>query len=452
MKILKKSYEMSIPKNVLEICEILEKNGEEAWVVGGCVRDILISKTPNDWDITTSANPDKVISLFGKSFGNGINFGIPFIHYKGETYEIAQFRKDLNCDGRHCETMVANGINEDLLRRDFTINAIAYRPITKEIAYPETSLHDLDNKIIRCVGNAKERFQEDALRVLRMYRFAATLNFDIEIETRMAAKYIVKENMLKVLSGERIKKEFTKILISEKPSIVLFKMKEDGTLGNLFPELTKTFDFEQKNLHHCYNVFEHLVETVDNIPNSVEMRYAALFHDIAKPTVCVEDKKGYRHFPNHAHLSLEMVEPILRRLTFDNESREKVLSLINYHDTNITSFNSMKKFCSKHGVNFAREIIVIRRADVLSQSMYQRFEKLSMLDDMLSWIEQIELQNSAITLKSLNFKGKDLIALGLKPSPKFSEILQTLLDEVLDDKLNNTYEDLLVRAKEMITL
>ena len=451
MNLFKQHKEIIIPKNVFEICHILENNGEETWVVGGCIRDTLLDITPNDWDITTSATPEKVISLFGSSFGNGINYGIPFIHYKGEEYEIAQFRKDLNQDGRHCEVAVALSIDEDLIRRDFTINAIAYRPKTNEIAFPNTALEDLENKVLRCVGNPYTRYNEDALRVLRLYRFASTLNFSIEEESRNAAKLIAKEDKLNILSGERIRKEMTKLLLGLNAKNILMEMKMDEVLEKIFPELKTTFDFQQDNKHHNLTLFEHLVSTVSFVEDKMELRWAALFHDLGKPNVAFRNTKtNMLHYPNHATISTDLAEPILRRLAFSNEERLHILNLIKYHDFMVETKAAIRKMCGRDGVDFAMEIVNMRTADILSQSLFKREEKLQNVSFMKETIEEIVANNQKFTLKDLKINGKDLIEIGVQPGPNMGKILELLLEEVLVNPNLNEHNTLLELSKKYL--
>lgn len=449
MKIIKTHKKINIPTNVLEICAKLEENGEQAWVVGGCIRDTLLGITPNDWDITTSAMPEKVIHLFGNSFGNGIDYGIPFIQYKGETYEIAQFRKDLEQDGRHCKTTFALCIEEDLIRRDFTINAIAYRPNTQELAYPETALDDLNNKCLCCVGDAKRRYQEDALRVLRLYRFASTLTFNIEEESRNAAKWAAKENLLSILSSERIKKEMTKLLLGDNVKEILIQMRDDGILEKIIPELIETFYYDQENPNHNLGLFEHLISTISLVEKKSDIRWAAFLHDIGKPIVATRDAlTNELHFLNHATISGDIAEPLLRRLTFSNDEITHILNLIKYHDFTPNTKSAIRRMCGRDGVDFVYEVISIRMADILSQSSYNREEKIENVNFVKQTLEEIIENNQKFSLKDLAINGRDLIAIGVKPGPKMGEILENVLNEVLEDPNLNQYETLIEIAKK----
>ena len=443
------NYEISVVPNVIEICNIIESHEHEAWVVGGCVRDTLLNKTPNDWDITTSASPQEIESIFGKSFGNGINFGIPFINFKGETYEIAQFRKDIDTNGRFCKTIPLTSIDEDLLRRDFTINAIAYRVKENILKFPDTAMDDLNEKRLICVGDARKRFEEDALRILRYYRFASTLSFQIDDTIRKTIKTML--NSLSILSGERIRKEMSKLLCGDEVEYVLECMKEDGVLGTLFPEIIPIFDYEQHNIHHDKDLFRHSISVVKKSPNFANMRWAALFHDVGKPISQTIDNQMSYHFNGHAKMSVVIIEPILKRLAFSNVDKDYIEKLIEYHDFHATTKTTIRRLCGRETIDFAKDVYAIRKADILSQSDYQLYEKLEELEFMNIVIEETKMlmENSNSKIK-LAINGKDLIAIGYRSGKYLGEVLQELEELVYENPEFNTYDILIAKALEKL--
>ena len=428
LKIKKESFTIEIPTVILEICEIIEEHNEEAYIVGGSIRDILLNQKPNDWDFATTASPEKIVEIFGSSFGNGIKFGIPFIRYKGETYEIAQLRTDCNCDGRHCETKATKNIMDDIKRRDFTINAFAYRPKTKILYFPTTAIDDLTNRRLRTVGDARQRFEEDYLRILRMYRFGSILNFEIEKETRLAAISIIKENGLKYVSNERINKEFTKLICGENAKNILDIMRKDGILEKIIPELKVTFNYNQNNPHHDKDLFEHIISTLNYVDNEPIIRWCALLHDIGKPSCVSVDEKGINHFKGHTLASSHIAESILTRLRFSKKEKKNIVTLIQYHDflcnnDNENNRSAIVRLSNKIGIDLTKKIFDFRMADTLAQSSFEKEIKLNKIKNYQNMCLLIEQDLQKPTLKNLAINGNDLISIGYKKGPLLGETL-----------------------------
>ena len=325
---------IKLPVAVFEIFSVIEEYGAEAYVVGGCVRDSIMGREPHDWDICTPVLAPELRGLFEekgyKVIPTGLQHGTITVVIDGGRYEITQFRRDGDySDGRHPDNVeFTSNLIEDLERRDFTINAMAYNPRTGLID-PFDGMRDIRNSRIVCVGSAKERFKEDSLRILRAIRFAAQLKFSISSDTSHEIHMQYKN--LENISIERINSEFIKIVKTSKLSESL------AQYGNIFwlfiPELKDMFGFPQNNPYHCYDVWNHTLTAIDNCSTEdLITRMAVLFHDVGKPYCCQVDESGYRHFRGHGKVSTAMTDSIMKRLRFDNDTREKVVELIYYHD------------------------------------------------------------------------------------------------------------------------
>lgn len=327
-----KEFKIDIPKSVKLIIDILEKNGYEAFAVGGCVRDTILDRKPQDWDITTSALPNQVKELFYRTIDTGIQHGTVTVLIKGVGYEVTTYRIDGEYnDSRHPESVEFTAdLIEDLKRRDFTINAMAYNPgIGLVDAFD--GIGDIEKKEIRCVGNPRERFREDALRILRAVRFSAQLGFHIEEGTMEAIKELA--GTLENISAERIHVELEKLIMSNHPD-KLITAYEAGITKVVLPEFDAMMECPQVSPYHMYNVGEHTIKVMENVPPTKEMRWAALLHDVGKPDSVTYDKKEptRMHFYGHAHVGAKMVSTILRRLKMDNKTIKLVTRLVEHHD------------------------------------------------------------------------------------------------------------------------
>lgn len=432
---------IKIPDNANKIIKILMDNEHEAYVVGGCVRDSILGKEPMDWDITTSASPLQVKELFSRTVDTGIAHGTVTVLMDKEGYEVTTYRVDGEYEDhrRPVEVVFTASLVEDLKRRDFTINAMAYNEIDGLVDMFE-GMKDLDQGIIRCVGNASHRFLEDALRILRAVRFSAQLGFEIEEETKDAIKKGYQN--LAYISSERIQVELTKLLISSHPD----RLVEAASLGItsvILPEFDLMLATPQDNPHHQYNVGIHSIKAVGFIENDSILRWTALLHDVAKPICKKTDSKGIDHFVGHSNQGEKMATAILKRLKMDNHTIKTVERLITWHDywwNGKADKKSVRKAASKIGVDIFDLLLKVQRADALAQSTFHQEEKLSLLDEVKHIYSQILEEEECLSLKDMNINGRQLIELGVKPGIYMGEVLQHLLDVVIDEPASNTYE------------
>ncbi|MEG1945553.1 MAG: CCA tRNA nucleotidyltransferase [Lachnospiraceae bacterium] len=437
---------IQLPDKVTTIINTLQGAGFEAYAVGGCVRDSLLGRDPKDWDITTSAKPEQVKSLFSKTIDTGIQHGTVTIMLGKEGFEVTTYRVDgIYEDARHPkEVAFTVNLAEDLKRRDFTINAMAYNEQEGLIDIFQGK-EDLHNKIIRCVGNPIHRFTEDALRMMRAVRFAAQLGFSIDAKTLNAIRPL-SENLSKI-SGERIQIELVKLLVSDNPK-TFQTVYETGMSRVFLPEFDALMNTPQNNPHHCYNVGEHTLTAIDNIGKDKVLRLTMLLHDIAKPLCKTIDEEGIYHFYGHPQKGAWMAQQILRRLKFDNDTIYKVTALIQWHDDNPPiSKKSVRFAVYRIGLQQYPALFEVKRADNLAKSSYQRKEKMAYVDQYEQCYEEIMEQQECLSLRELAVTGKDLIALGMKPGKKIGETLTWLLEYVLEYPQNNIKERLIEQVK-----
>lgn len=466
-----------LPGKVDQIIKTLKSAGFEAYAVGGCVRDLMLGRRPNDWDITTNARPEQVKALFKRTFDTGIKHGTVTVILKGEHFEVTTYRVDgIYEDGRHPKEVTFTGsLREDLKRRDFTINAFACND-EEGLIDEFNGTEDLKNGIIRAVGDARERFGEDALRILRAFRFAAQLGFSIEAETLKAAGELA--DSLKNISAERIYEEFGKLICSPHPEI-LRDMYAAGITAVILPEFDICMKTEQKNKHHLYTVGEHTIralmadagdplhmaaeyvtedewrefvsvykkirESYDFGEKSIQkkIRYALLFHDLGKPACMTEDEEGSRHFKGHAEVSEKMASDILRRFHSDNDTIDTVKKLVKYHDHRPDAKkNLIRRAMNRTGDDYIL-LFPVRVADTLAQSPYMRKEKLKYEAAVMELYLSIISDGECVSLSDLAVNGSDLIKAGISPGPALGEKLKELLDLVLEDPECNTKEFLL---------
>ena len=450
-----------MPEGVIQIIKTLENAGYEAYAVGGCVRDCLLGRVPADWDITTSALPQEVKKLFRKTIDTGIKHGTVTVLLKEKgkltSYEVTTYRIDGEYeDGRHPrEVVFSASLEEDLKRRDFTVNAMAWHP-ERGIVDLFGGREDLEKHIIRCVGDPHERFSEDALRMMRAVRFAAQLKGSIDEDTAAAAKELA-DNIRKV-SAERIRVEAEKLLVSDEP----YKFKlfyEYGLTGHFLPEFDACMETEQETPHHCYSVGEHILHSLESIDTGALaeeigeegfkaalkfLRISMLLHDIAKPLMKTVDEKGICHFKGHPKKSAEMADVILKRLKYDNDTINVVKKLIEFHDDRTEADRRLlRRFINRAGREAFPLIFYIQEADVKAQSSYKREEKLNRIYRIHSLWKDIEEKAECVTLSQLCVKGADLIEAGISPGPAMGEILNLMLSDVLEDPEHNTKEYLL---------
>ena len=440
---------MNLPVNVKKIITTLENAGYEAYAVGGCVRDTLLNKEPDDWDITTSATPEEAKVLFPRTIDTGIQHGTITVLMGKETYEVTTYRIDGEYeDSRHPkEVIFTSNLLEDLKRRDFTINAMAYND-RSGIVDAFDGIQDLENKIIRCVGNPTERFTEDALRMMRAVRFGGQLGYEIEPATASAVKELAPT--LSRISAERICTELVKLMMSDHPDY-LQKAYELGMTKVFMPEFDDAMETIQNNPHHCYNVGEHILHSLTNVRKDKVLRLTMLFHDLGKARTRTTDEKGIDHFYGHVEESARIADDIMKRLRFDNDTRYKVVKLVKYHDLDMAlTPKGVRKAIVKLSPELFPLFIEVQRADYLAQSMYKRDEKETENKEIQRLYTQILEEQNCVSLKTLAVTGSDLIGAGMKPGKEIGEVLQMLLEEVLEEPCLNTKEALLKKAESII--
>lgn len=452
---------IELPLKVKLIIEKLQLAGYEAYAVGGCVRDSLLNRSPKDWDITTSANPYQVKELFDRTIDTGIQHGTVTVMFGKEGFEVTTYRVDGEYeDNRHPKQVTfTNQLLEDLRRRDFTINAMAYSS-RDGLIDAFSGLLDLEEKIVRCVGSARERFDEDALRILRAIRFSAQLNFSIEADTFAAIKE--KAGKLQNISAERIREELNKLLLSDYPRRLIIAF-DSGITKVVLPEFDQMILTEQENHHHIYSVGIHCLEAlsyfVDQYPLEVDnrdeiftkkeqlvIRWTLLLHDVGKPKTKTIGKDGEGHFYGHAALGASMAKEILKRLRFDNETIDLVYKLIYYHDYRYQAdATHMRKAMNKIGAENMELLFTVQMADVMAQNPSYQKEKLEKLELAKKLYDQIIDQKDCVSLKTLAVNGKDLIQAGFRPGKEIGVTLNALLNLVLEHPEYNTKEQLLSR-------
>ena len=436
------SLEIEIPQGAAWVLKQLRDAGYEAYVVGGCVRDSLLHRMPDDWDITTSAKPEDTKRIFRRTVDTGIQHGTVTVMVDRTGYEVTTYRIDGEyADGRHPEhvTFTAS-LLEDLKRRDFTINAMAYSP-AEGLVDEFDGIGDINRRVIRAVGDPVQRFTEDALRMMRAIRFSAQLDYRIDEDTREGIR-LLAPNLQKV-SAERIRVELEKLLLSEHPE-ELKEAYELGLLRQFLPELSECMECGQNNPHHCLSVGDHILCAVKAARRDKVLRLALLLHDIAKPQVKTTDENGIDHFHGHAARSAALADRILRDLKYDNQTREAAVRLIAWHDRNLgDSLPEIRKSISELGEEWFLPLLEVKTSDVEAQSDYQRDEKLGKIEYWRNAFEEIRRAGDCLSLKDLVVSGKDLIAAGAAPGKEIGRILHEMLEEVLREPAHNTREYLL---------
>lgn len=436
---------IQLPEKVNTIIETLQSHGYEAYAVGGCVRDSLLGRTPGDWDITTSAMPEETKSLFSHTFDTGIEHGTVTVLLDREGFEVTTYRIDGKYeDSRHpSEVTFTRSLKEDLLRRDFTINAMAYNE-TSGLVDEFGGLKDLKARKIKCVGDAHARFSEDALRILRGVRFAAQLGFEIEEDTREGMRELAPT--LANISAERIQVELVKMLTSDRPDL-LRDAYELGITKVFLPEFDRMMETTQETPHHMYTVGEHTLHALCNVRPDKILRLTMLLHDTGKPALKTVDEEGVAHFKKHAFESEKIAKTVLRRLKFDNDTLRKVTRLVYYHDYRMPEKAvNVRRAMHTIGEDIFPYYLEVRRADVLAQSMYQREDKIRNLDGVEARYREIVEAGQCVSLKELAISGKDLIEAGMEPGKEIGETLKKMLSLVIEHPELNTKEELLRRC------
>ena len=456
-----------MPAGAEYIIEQLNKHGYEAYIVGGCVRDSLLGKSPNDWDITTSATPLQVKEIFKRTVDTGIQHGTVTVlvdkdivakgrpeHAGIYAFEVTTYRIDGKYEDhrRPTEVLFTASLEEDLKRRDFTINAMAYND-TDGVIDIFGGIDDLNNHVVRCVGNPSDRFDEDALRILRAVRFAAQLGFEIAETTRVAMKEQAK--YLRDISAERIQVELTKLITSDNPKR-LVEAYNLGITEIILPEFDEMMKTQQNNPHHLYSVGMHTIKVMENVPNTPAYRYAALFHDVGKPACKHTGDDGIDHFYGHHKVSEKMAKDILRRLKMDNATINQVSRTVLYHDYGISweadeiSIKAFRRFVAKLGIENAADFFVIREADIAGQSDYRLEDKNKALNKMKELYNVIKEEAHCLKISDLAIDGKVLMDLGMKPGKDMGDMLSYLLELVLDEPKLNEKEKLISLVEDKL--
>ncbi|NLL76817.1 MAG: HD domain-containing protein [Clostridiales bacterium] len=437
---------IELPEKVKEIISVIEGAGYEAYAVGGCVRDSILGRVPDDWDIATSAKPDKIKELFRRTVDTGIKHGTVTVLMDKEGFEVTTYRIDGEYeDSRHPKDVTfTSDIAEDLKRRDFTVNAMAYND-SRGLIDIFCGIEDIDKKIIRCVGKPKDRFSEDALRMMRAVRFSAQLGYSIEGRTKTAIGEMAGN--LRNISAERIQTELLKLLLSPHPDYLRI-CYEVGITKVILPEFDRCMETQQKNPHHIYSVGEHTLHSIQAVEADKVLRLAMLFHDIGKPETKKRDCFGTDHFYSHGSVGASIAKAVLRRLKFDNDTINKVSKLVLYHDYDIhMSSAGIRRAIYRIGEDIFPYIFAVKRADALAQSEYKREEKLRTLEELERIYAQVLEAKECVSLRMLAVTGKDLIEDGMTPGKELGEVLKQLLEVVLEEPKLNTKEELLKYAR-----
>lgn len=448
-----------IPPEARIILDTLHINNHKAYIVGGYVRDSLLkNRMPHDCDICTSATPQEIMEIFKdyKIIPTGLQHGTVTICMKWGDYEVTTFRKDgAYLDGRHPQTIdFVNDLKEDLARRDFTINAIAYNEEEGLIDY-FGGIEDLKNGIIRCVGNPKDRFTEDALRILRAFRFSAQLGFSLHEEVRYCILIDSVIKGLKNIAMERIRAEFDKIILSNHSNQALTRMIDYSVFEVIFGDslFRDMMHFVQNNPYHNRMLLDHSLTALEIAPPTLGVRLALLFHDIGKTKTKVNDERGISHYYGHAKVSQVMSLCYLHMLKYDNATINMVGKLIEYHDVNfendeITLTKQLKRLLNKHGVYFVEKLITVRKCDILAQNPKYYYDRLEKIYEVERILHDILIEGECFQIKNLAINGNDLInEVGVKQGKEVGEMLERLLCNVIDGTIDNDREDLLKVAK-----
>lgn len=437
-----------LPEKVRYIIDTIMDAGYEAYAVGGCIRDCLLGREPDDWDITTSASPYQVKKLFARTLDTGIRHGTVTVMLGREGFEVTTYRIDGDYeDGRHPKevTFTAN-LLEDLRRRDFTVNAMAFND-RSGLVDAFGGIRDMEERIIRCVGSPRERFSEDALRMMRAVRFCARLDYQIEGQTLQAIKELAPS--LRQISAERIQAELTRLVTSPHPERLRTAF-ETGITAVILPEFDACMKTAQNNPHHCYSVGEHILKSMQAIKPDRILRLAMLFHDMGKPSTRTVDENGIHHFHGHPAVSEELARAILRRLKFDNHTVSMVTRLVRFHDCNVLPEPKyVRRAIRRTGEDIFPLLFDIRRADLQAQSDYQREEKEALLAGVQEIYEQVCRESQCVSLRTLAVTGKDLICFaGMESGPALGRTLEELLSMVIENPTLNERETLLQIARD----
>ena len=433
---------IQIPPAVLTLLDRLRTAGFAAYAVGGCVRDSLLGKTPADWDVTTEALPEQIKAALPdyRILETGIRHGTVTVLTAEEAVEVTTYRCESSySDGRRPDAVrFVRELREDLRRRDFTVNAMAWHP-AEGLIDPFGGQEDLRARIIRCVGRPEKRFSEDSLRILRALRFSAVLAFNIEAETAEALHLCAP--LLTRIAPERISAELLRLLCGERVLPVMRDFRE--ILGKAIPALLPMFDLDQRNPYHIHDVYLHTLHVVEAVPAEPVLRLAALFHDCGKPPCRTVDDNGIGHFYRHAAVGADIAEQAMRELRLDSDTIRQVKQLVKWHDVPLEPTRScIRRWLNRLGEPALRRLLLLKRADTLGQAP-TLFERQKEIDRLEAMLQQVLAESLCFSLKDLAVKGSDLIAIGVPIGPMVGELLNRLLTEVIEERCPNERETLL---------
>jgi tRNA nucleotidyltransferase (CCA-adding enzyme) len=443
---------VEVPNDVRFICKTLSEHGKRAWIVGGCVRDALLGREVNDWDVATDARPEEVVKIFPRTIPTGIKHGTITVLVHNKPFEVTTLRGEgAYTDGRRPDTVeFVDDITADLARRDFTVNAIALDPTSGALIDPFHGQDDLKNKILRAVGNADERFREDGLRVLRAARFVATLELELDPATEKA----IEPNLdtFRKVSAERVHDEWIKTMKAKKPSRAFEVMRRGGVLGVTCPELLEGVGMEQ-NKWHAFTVWNHALACLDACSGDPILRLAALLHDVGKPrTRAWSDKTKDWTFYDHDVVGAEIVQPILERLRFSNDDQTRIARLVRHHLFHYSdewTDAAVRRWMKRVGTDLIEDLYLLNEADVRGKGTSE-IPDLSPLEGLKAHVAKVLAAGAALSTKDLEINGRDLMKeLGLTPGPIIGEILTALLEDVMADPALNEREKLLQKARDI---
>lgn len=441
-------FQIKIPEKAAAILSTLMSAGYEAYIVGGCVRDSLLGREPKDWDITTSARPEQVKALFDRTIDTGIAHGTVTVMAGREGYEVTTYRIDGEYeDCRHPkQVLFTDNLVEDLRRRDFTINAMAYNDVVG-IVDAFDGISDLKCQLVRCVGSPEERFDEDALRMLRAVRFSAQLGFKIDEATCDAIRR--KAPQIGKISAERIQMELVKIMTSPNPQHMRIAC-DLGITAVVLPEYDRIRGVSQNTPNHIYDVETHTLKAMENIEPDAILRLAMLMHDFGKPDVKRVVENGREIFYKHPEVSARYADTILKRLKFDNFTRERVVRLVKWHGLKYdASETSVRRALNRVGEDIFEDFIKVQRADIMAKNPAVIPAKLDLLCQKEETYHRIIVEGQCFTIRQLAIGGRDLIDAGIKPGRLLGAILEKLTEAVIDDQQLNEKEKLIELAMKL---
>ncbi len=441
---------MKLTASVEFIIDKLNASGYEAYAVGGCVRDSLLGIVPKDWDICTSAMPHEIMNVFDgqKIIPTGLQHGTVTLMLDNMPFELTTYRIDgLYSDNRHPDRVnFVNSLHDDLKRRDFTINAMAFNYQTGLVDL-FGGKSDLANKILRCVGDPDTRFKEDALRIFRALRFSSVYDFTIDNDTAVAMNN--NKELLCNISPERLYNELKKFIIGDNVERLLIDFR--SILAQIIPQLQPMFDFKQYNPYHCYDVWTHTVKSVAAAPKDDIIRLTMLFHDIGKPSTFFRDEKGVGHFYGHSGVSKNIAQQILSNLRVDNHTGKVVLLLVEIHDIPIeATTKAVGKRLAKIGEENFRRLLIVKKCDAMGQDKEVRKSKLQYLQRIEDTLNVVLTENHCFSIKDLHINGNDIISLGAAQGERIGRVLQRLFEMVIDEQISNNHTVLIREAKKLL--